>query len=207
MSLGMNYSNGKVAGALIFVAVTQFVLGLVVSEALYPDYSIADNYISDLGVGPSSAIFNASVFLMGLLILVGAYFVQHAFKEYTVLVVTLVLTAVGTMGVGIFTEDAGILHPIVSVTAFLFSGLSALFTVICTHIHKSKLTKMPFSAVAIALGLTTLTALALFIGGNYLGIGPGGMERIVVYPALMWGAAFGGYLMAYPEEPATQKPQ
>ena len=62
----MNYSNGKVAGTLIFVAVTQFVLGVIVSEALYPGYSISDNYLSDLGVGSSSMIFNSSVFLMGV---------------------------------------------------------------------------------------------------------------------------------------------
>lgn len=48
----MGYSNGKVAGAFIFVAITQFILGVIVSEALYPGYSIANNYISDLGVGP-----------------------------------------------------------------------------------------------------------------------------------------------------------
>jgi len=26
-------------------------------------------------------------------------------------------------------------------------------------------------------------------------IGPGGMERMIVYPALIWLIAFGGYLM------------
>jgi hypothetical membrane protein len=203
----MNYSNEKVAGALIFVAVTQFVLGLVVSEASYPDYSIADNYISDLGVGPSATVFNSSVFLMGLLLVIGAYFVQRALKEYTMLIAMLVLTAAGTMGVGIFTEDAGMLHSVVSLIAFLFSGLSAIFAVICTHIHQVKLMKMPFSAIATILGLTTLVGLALFVGQVYLGLGKGGMERIVVYPALMWGAVFSGYLMAYPEEPTSHKPQ
>jgi hypothetical membrane protein len=70
----MDYSNGKVAGALIFVAVTQFVLGVIVSEALYSSYSISENYVSDLGVWSSSIIFNSSVFLMGLLLIAGAYF-------------------------------------------------------------------------------------------------------------------------------------
>jgi hypothetical protein len=27
----------------------------------------------------------------------------------------------------------------------------------------------------------------------YLGLGPGGMECMIVYPALMWLAAFGGH--------------
>ncbi len=44
----MVYSNGKVAGMLFFIAATHFVLGLIVAEALYPGYSISNNYISDL---------------------------------------------------------------------------------------------------------------------------------------------------------------
>lgn len=203
----MNYSNGKVAGALIFIAVTQFVLGLTVSEALYSGYSISDNYISDLGVGPSSTIFNSSVFLMGLLLIIGAYFLQRAFN-FTMLTAMLVLTAIGAMGVGIFTEDAGTMHSVVSVIAFLFSGLSAIFAVVCSYVHDFRLMKTPFSIIAVILGLTTLASLALFIGKVYLGLGVGGMERMVVYPALMWGAGFGGYLMAHPEKPtAQQKPQ
>ena len=118
----MAYSSGKVAGALFFIAVTQFVLGLIVSEALYSGYSISDNYISDLGVGPSWMIFNSSVFLMGLLLIIGAYFLQRAFN-FELLTVLLVLTAIGAMGVGIFTEDFGTIHSVVSLIAFLFGGL------------------------------------------------------------------------------------
>jgi len=201
------YSRGKVAGALIFVAVTQFVLGLIVSEALYSGYSISDNYISDLGVGPSSMIFNSSVFLMGLLLIIGAYFLQRTF-DFKILTVLLVLTAVGAMGVGIFTEDFGTIHSAVSLIAFLFGGLSAMFSVIYSYVHKSKLLETPFSFIAVILGLMSLGALALFMAGMDLGLGVGGMERMIVYPLLMWGAGFGGHLIAHPERrTAEQKPQ
>jgi len=203
----MAYSNSKVAGALVLIGVTQCVLGMIVSEALYPNYSVADNYISDLGVGPSALIFNSSIFLMGLLLLIGVYFLHRAFA-FTMLTVMLVLTAIGVMGVGVFTEDFGALHGVVSFMAFLFSGLSAIFSVLCSRVHKFPLVKMPFSALSIILGLMTLGALGLFGGGVYLGLGAGGMERMIAYPALMWGAGFGGYLIAYPEERrAEQKPQ
>ena len=203
----MAYSNGKVAGALIFIAVAQFVLGMIVSEALYPGYSTSRNYISDLGVGPSALIFNSSVFLLGLLLIIGAYFLQRAFR-FELLTVMLVLTAVGAMGVGVFTEDFGIMHTVVSLVAFLFSGLSAIFSVACSYAHKSPLAKMPFSALSIIFGLMTLGALGLFGAGIYLGLGVGGMERMIAYPVLMWGAGFGGYLIAYPEERKTeQKPR
>jgi hypothetical membrane protein len=200
----MAYSNGKVAGTLFFIAATQFVLGLIVSEALFSGYSISDNYISDLGVGSSSMIFNSSVFLLGLLLIVGAYFLQRAF-DFKMLTVLLVLTAIGAMGVGIFTEDFGIIHSVVSLIAFLFGGLSAIFSVICSYVHEFKLLKMPFSAVTVILGLMSLGSLALFIARMDLGLGVGGMERMIAYPILMWGTGFGGYLIAHPEERTTQQ--
>jgi hypothetical membrane protein len=203
----MAYSSSKVAGTLVFIGVTQFVIGMIVSEALYPGYSTSRNYISDLGVGPSALIFNSSVFLMGLLLIIGAYFLQRAFR-FELLTVMLVLTAVGAMGVGVFTEDFGVLHMVVSVITFLFSGLSAIFSVLCSRVHKFPLVKMPFSALSVIVGVMTLAALGLFGGGVYLGLGAGGMERMIAYPALMWGAGFGGYLIAYPEDRRTeQKPQ
>jgi hypothetical membrane protein len=193
----MEYSSGKVAGALFFIAAFQFVLGLIAAEALYPGYSVSDNYISDLGVGPSSAIFNSSVFLLGLLLIIGAYFLQRAFN-FTVLTVLVVLTAVGAMGVGVFTENSPPIHEIVSFIAFLFSGLSAIFSVVCSYVHKFKLVKMPFSVISVTLGLMTLGAMVLFASKTYLGLGVGGMERMIAYPSLMWAAGFGGYLIAHP---------
>jgi len=202
----MDYSNGKVAGAFIFVAVTQKVLGVIVAEALYPGYSISGNYLSDLGVGPSSMIFNSTAFLMGLLLIIGAYFLHRAFN-FTMLTVTLVLTGFGSMGVGIFTLDAGAIHNIVALLVFLFSGLSAIFAVVCSRVHGFKLMKMPFSAISVILGLTELGGFVLFVGQIDFGLGVGGMQRMVLYPVLLWLAGFGGYLMAQPDRPKTQKTQ
>jgi hypothetical membrane protein len=189
----MKYSDGKVAGALFFVAASQFVIGMMIAEArAISGYSISANYISDLGVGPSAMIFNSSVFLLGLLILIGAYFFQRAynFKPLTLL---LILTALGAMGVGVFTEHFGWIHPVVSLIAFLFGALSCLASY--------RLLKLPFSAIAVIMGLITLGALGLFGAQDYMGLGAGGMERMIAYPILMWGAGLGGYLLAKPEKP------
>ena len=192
----MEYSRGKVAGTLFFIAASQFVLGLIVAEALYPNYSISGNYISDLGVGPSSMIFNSSVFLLGLLIIIGAYFLRRAFNSKA-LTALLVVTAIGAMGVGVFTENSGTIHPVVSFIAFLFGGLSAILSF--------KLLKTPFSLLAVTLGLMTLGSMVLFAGKIYLGLGPGGMERMVVYPILIWGAGFGGHLIACPQKETARQ--
>jgi hypothetical membrane protein len=202
----MSYSRGKVAGALFFIAVTQFVIGFTISEALYPGYSVSGNYISDLGIGPSSIVFNSSVFLLGLLLLVGTYFLRHVSNFKTVNTL-LILMAIGAMGVGVFTKDFRTVHGVVSSMAFFFAGLSA--------IASFKVVKKPLSLISIILGAMTLGALVLFSSGIvasgsltsneafdsifYLGLGPGGMERMIVYPALMWLAGFAGHLVTKQE--------
>ncbi len=198
----MAYSRGKVAGVLFFLAVTQFVLCLIIAEALYPGYSVSDNYISDLGVGPSAVVFNSSAFLLGLLLLAGTYFQRHS-PNFKTLNILLLLMGIGAMGVGVFTKDFTLAHGAVSSMAFFFAGLSA--------IASFKVLQKPLSLISIILGAMTLTALTLFSAGIitsgsltsniaydssfFLGLGPGGMERMIVYPALMWLAAFSGHLV------------
>jgi hypothetical membrane protein len=202
----MSYPKGTVTGTLFFLATTQFILCLIIAEALYPGYSVSNNYISDLGVGPSAIIFNSSVFLLGLLILAGTYFQRHKLNFKT-LNILLLLMAISAMGVGIFTKNFTLAHGAVSSAAFFFAGLSA--------ITSFKLLPKPLSIISITLGAMTLTALALFSTGIitsgsitsniaydstfYLGLGPGGMERMIIYPALMWLAGFGGHLITKQE--------
>jgi hypothetical membrane protein len=203
----MAYHNGKTAGILFFIASAQLVLGLIVAEALHPGYSVSGNYISDLGVGPSSAIFNSSIFLLGLLIIIGAYFLPRDIN-FRALTVLLALMAIGAMSAGVFTKNFAVVHGAVSSMAFVFGGLSAIVSF--------RVSKMPLSAMSVILGLMSLGALALFAGGLlandalasieaqdsvfFLGIGPGGMERMIVYPALIWLAGFGGQLIALSEK-------
>ena len=99
------------------------------------------------------------------------------------------------------------IHNIVASLFFLFSGLSAIFVVVCSHVRGFKLMKMPFSAIAVILGLIELGGFALCLGRIDFGLGAGGMQRMILYPILMWLAGFGGYLMAQPDRPTTQKTQ
>jgi hypothetical membrane protein len=209
----MTHPNGTIAGILFLMASAQFILGLVLAEALYSGYSVADNYISDLGVGPSSMIFNSSAFLFGLLSIIGAYFLPRT-VDFRVLTVLLILMAIGAMGVGIFTSAfSTTIHGVVSLMAFGFCGLSA--------IASFKVSKLPLSAISVILGAMTLGALAFFAAGLvttgsltsseppasefFLGIGPGGMERMIVYPALIWLTLFSGRLIALSEKQETPK--
>ncbi|MEM3699578.1 MAG: DUF998 domain-containing protein [Candidatus Bathyarchaeia archaeon] len=182
----MGYEDKKVAGFLLLVGAVQLVLGMIVSEALYPNYSTSGNYISDLGVGPSALIFNSSIILLGVFIAVGAYFVLRAFnsKLFSLL---LAVTGIGAIGVGIFTEDYPPLHGIFSLITFLFAGISIIVS--------SKFEKPPLSYLSIILGATSLVSLALFGSGVYLGLGKGGMERMIAYPVLLGAIGLGGYFI------------
>lgn len=199
----MTYDNKKVAGALVIFGVVQFLLLLIVAESLYPNFSISKNVISNLGGGKTALIFNSSVFLFGLTLVAGAYFIHRVFK-YRLLFIFLVLAGIGAMGVGLFTMyNHRVLHSIAALIAFFFGSLSAIVSY--------KLQKSPLSYFSVVLGGLSLVALVLFIvclrctlGGSHvcpacLGLGPGGIEHLIVYPTLLWGIGFGGYLIGSSE--------
>ncbi|MCI4330062.1 MAG: hypothetical protein L3J80_04255, partial [Thermoplasmata archaeon] len=43
-------------------------------------------------------------------------------------------------------------------------------------------------------GVVTFAALVLFATNRYFGIGPGGMERVLIAPILLWGIVAGVHL-------------
>ena len=213
----MTYDMKKVAGVLVLFGCVQFLLFLITAEALYPGYSVSENYISDLGVCPETAyIFNSSVFLLGVITVICAYFV-HRVYNFRLFSVFIVLMGIGAMGVGLFPECEGghcdpcelvdpceradpcgyvacideitcIIHVIAALIAFLFGGLSA----IVSH----KVLDPPFSYFSVLLGVLSIVALVLLMTGTHLGLGVGGIELMTVYPVLLWGIGFGGYLMS-----------
>ncbi|MCP8323079.1 MAG: DUF998 domain-containing protein [Candidatus Methylarchaceae archaeon HK02M2] len=187
----MKYDNRTVAGALLFVGSVQFLFGLIIAEILYPGYNVSKNFISDLGVGPTSLIFNSSVFLLGVFIVATAYFIHRSFGS-RLLSFLFTLTGLGAMGVGLFPETVRIIHPIFALIAFGFGGLSAIMSY--------KLQKLPFTYFSVLLGAISLIAIALYGSGTFLGLDKGGMERMIAYPTLIWALGFGGYLIGYSEE-------
>jgi len=191
----MKYDNGKVAGSLLFIGGVQFVLGIILSEALYPGYNTSTQTISSLGVGPSAIIFNLSVFSIGVLGLAGTYFVHRVFnsKLFTFL---LGMTHIGAMGVGLFTEATSTFtaHSMFSVIAYVFGGISAIMSY--------KLQKQPLSSLSLILGIFSLLAMVFVASQTYLGLGLGGMERMVAYPLLLWEVGFGSHLIGYSIEPS-----
>jgi hypothetical membrane protein len=204
----MTYDNKRTAGLLFFVGSVQFVLAIIVSEAIYSGYSVGQQYVSDLGdwvlAGNSAAIFNVSIILMGIFVAAGAYFIQRVFnnKLFTSL---LVMIAIGGVGVGFVAENVFLpIHSLFAVVAMLFGVASAFMSY--------RFEKSPFSYISVILGTVMLVSFILFSLGAYvnsdfyLGLGLGGMERFVIYPLLLWLLGFGAYLMNNSSDaPTTSK--
>lgn len=191
----MLFSDRRLAGALAFIGAVEGFVGISLAEELYPGYSVSANPISDLGatcagtctiVEPASIVFTASVILLGGFVIAASYFINRA-TQRRLLTSFLFLTGIGAVGVGVFSETTGIVHGVFSLIVFLFGGLSA--------ISSYQVEETPMNYLSILLGALTLAALVLYVSGNYLAIGQGGMERMVAFPALLWGVGFGAYLM------------
>jgi hypothetical membrane protein len=196
----MDARSLKRAGTILFVGAGQFAFCFALAEIYYPGYDGSVQTISDLGatckggvcrfVQPSSDVFNASVVLLGIMLLFTAYYLWKG-SGSKALPLFEILSGIGAMGVGIFNESYGVAHIFFSAFTFFSIGIQALLV--------SKVAKPPFSYFSTVTGVMTLVAIVFYGTDTYLGLGQGGMERMIVYPVLIGGLAFGGYLMALGE--------
>ena len=188
----------KIAGILLIIGCVQFLLAVNLAETQFPGYSVAQNTLSDLGgsipvVEPSATIFNFSVFLLGILLLVTVYLILKS-GGCRLFSSCLALAAIGAVGVGIFPGYTGGAHVLFSMITFVFGSLAIIFS------YRLGL-NIPMVIVSMVMGLMAfLTILSVIILGDgisnpiiaYLGVG--GTERFIAYPVLFYLTALGGYL-------------
>jgi hypothetical membrane protein len=182
--------NLRSPGLWLLVGGLEMLFMVHLAEFLYPGYSTSKNYISDLGVGPMSSrlIFTSAIILFGLMALATAALLRLR-PGKPLIWLLLALSGIGAIGVGIFNEDyIPAVHAVFALMAFFFGNLAVIYS--------SKMVRPPLSYLFILLGLIGLSALALFGGSIYLGLGAGGMERMIFYPAMFWAIGFGAYLLA-----------
>ncbi len=192
-------SYQKTAGALLFLAGSITLMGIITAEAFYPPgYSTSANDISDLGSTrppnsvihqPSAMIFNSTLIVTGIMILSGVYFVQKAYKE-PLASVPIGLLGLGILGAGIFPGNVTPWHGLFAMLTFFSGGVAA--------ITSSKIVIPPFSYLGIIFGTIALFGIfsAVFFSNPLIPIlGNGGAERWVAYPIILWLIGFGGYLL------------
>jgi hypothetical membrane protein len=181
----VSIENRSLIGALLFVGAAQFILVIVITEARYPGYTVATNVLSDLGVGQTALLYNASVAVFGAFAFIGSLLGRRTLG--TGLTVTLAVTGACAVGVGVFPETTGAPHVFFAVATFVFGAVSAIISY--------RVLRPPLSYLSVGLGIIALAAVVLDATHHVLGIGPGGMERMIAYPIFLWALGFGGSLI------------
>jgi hypothetical membrane protein len=198
----------KAAGVLALLAAAQWVLLVIVAETQYPNYLIQHNFLSDLGatchrglmptacviVSPSSLIWDSTLCLLGLLSLVSAvlFYAATRKKGFSML---FGLWGLGAFIAGAVPETLLSVHEGASLVAFVGGSLAAI--VACRFLPS------PLKYFSVALGLISFASLLVltfdgpfFRWNGIFGLGLGGIERMVVYPIIIWEIALGASLMS-----------
>ena len=184
----------RAAGLILFVLAAQFMTVVMLAASIAPGYDIGGAAISDLGVIRETALlFNASLVAVGVLNLIGGYLFYRSHGRRSVFAL-FVIAGIGAIGAGLFPLDRGDLHSLSALVAFVFFNVEAIAvgTVVAGAMR-------PISMLAGLLGLVFVVLMVLGDGGASAAFGPighGGTERMIVYPAMLWMMALGGYLMA-----------
>jgi len=208
----------KISGIALIVGPAQFVIETLVEGALIPGYGLVKNWISDLGAPPNDHAhfapgtelwwaFSVSLIVMAILVFVGLIGLRpllwrNALGKAVLGLVAIV--AIGSIGVAVFNEVFYLpLHAASALTAFGL-GWVALVT-FGIYIRKQPGWSPAWSILSILGGIASFTALILFAIPTRLGsanspewiaaIFPGGSERAIVVPLVLWLIALGARLL------------
>jgi hypothetical membrane protein len=190
-------------GALAWaLAIQFFVAQAIVQSAWATPYSLAANYISDLGntscgpyppgsdmyvCSPWHAWMNGSFILLGASILLGAILIRRAFPAGRISAAGLVMVALAGPGlilVGLFPENVNITpHSLGAAMQFISGNLGTTVLGIALAAARRHTRLAVYSIIS---GIVGLLATGLFVAGQYLGLGIGGMERVAAYALPLW---------------------
>lgn len=192
----MKEKYATIAGILFFLAGIVILMGIITAEAYYPDqpvYTTHKSMISDLGstmppssviTQPSATIFNLSMIITGILILVGTYFLFR-FSGDRLAMILFGLLGLGALGVGVFPGNVTPQHPIFAMLTFISGGLATVYSF--------RLINSPFKFLTLLLGVISLFFISTYQMFEPM-LGAGGVERWVAYPIILFMIGFGGYL-------------
>jgi hypothetical membrane protein len=211
-----NRRRVELAGALSFLGGTWGLLSITVAESLTPGYSVSNEAVSGLGspyfsgtcstiptcvppVQPASAIFVFSLFLGALLILWWSYLFGKA-TVHRRFALCVAVTGAANLLIGLSyvplylgASTEGVVGAAYDIHV---TGALVVFVLVpILMIAAYRFAQGPFGYFSMVFGVVALAAFVLFLTGNNLGLGYGGMERMIIYPIELWQIGFGVYLM------------
>ena len=178
----------KTGSFVLLLGLVQFFLLESISTFLYPGYSVANNYVSDLGTGANTAIiFNSSIVVLGIAEIAGGYMLRSYSRA---IFVTFSLAGIGAAGVGIVNQDLVYsVHMIFALLAFLFASVSSYVA-----LYKERNAIGVLWAIFGTISLSALILSYTYFNSFYFGIGRGGMERMTMIPNILWAIGFSASL-------------
>ncbi len=187
----MDSRNGTLAGSLLFVAGIIDILGIAAGRSF-----------------ESGLLWNLSVFLLGLLMIVSVYFIQKMLNS-KVFSILLTLAGIGTIGAALFCGCYGLLLSVVTDKPLLYYPFAILGYVtfgLCA-ILSYKFTKPPFSYYCVILGIASLVAFGVWISTFKISYSGTTTPSILVdYSQSLWLVGFATYLIVkYSAEKPTAK--
>jgi hypothetical membrane protein len=211
----------RFAGTLIFIAGAWNLLSTLAAESLQPNYNTSSGSGSGLGVPyfssspatcntlpicaipvqPSSAVFVFSLFLAGVFLLWAGVLLRRASHRLFGSGLSLsggLLFLIGLSYAPFYlgTPDAGVVED--AADLHIISSLLVFILLVILMISSYRLSRGPFRFLSLSLGVVALDAFLLGLSGNYLGLGPGGVERFMIFSFDVWAIGFGAHLLSAP---------
>jgi hypothetical membrane protein len=177
----------RLAGICGVAAPIVALLCIFIAISLSPWFRWSSNALSDLGVGGASQVFNSGLIVGGILTIILALGMFASFKGQGLRrlgAVAFLLDAFCLLGIGVFSEAAGVVHYYFSVAFFGLLTISLLLLGSGAILGGSR----KFGALTIAMGI--LAALPWAFGWSAVAV----PEMLSALAATAWSAAQGARL-------------
>ena len=166
-----------------------FLVLYMIAMSLDSTYVFGKNYLSDLGVSKGAWAFNAALILTGLFLMpfsvLGLGPALGDTMWAMISKIMLVIAALFLVSIGVFTEDAGDIHLVVSYGFFL--TMLAAFVFVAQALYKSNYLGKLGSGTTLLVFVFGVTLLPM--GGDPLS------ETVAVLGIIVWGLVMGCLLM------------
>jgi len=183
-----------------------FAVQLFAARQWRPPYNLSRDTISDLGntacgtwnaryvCSPFHSLMNASFVALGITMTLGSVLVSRYFangRASKAGFAAMAISGLGVIMVGFFPENSvPLLHGIGAAIPFVLGNASLIILALSLKMPA------PLRLYFCLSGVIALLGLAAYTSSHDLGLGEGGMERVVAYPQTVCLIVIGCYLTA-----------
>lgn len=195
-------------GAICWILTVEYYIAQIITQSAWPDYSISKYDVSALGVttcgtfndpstgeslyacSPLHAVMNAGFIILGVLVILGTFLLRSTWPKRRLTTAALVLIAIGGFGEILAGYAPGNENVVIHAIGALLHWLCGYVGIILLGFATWK-TQRTVALFSFFFGLIAIVGFFLYGNHVYLGLGRGGMQRIVAYPSTIWMITIG----------------